>query len=167
MDRRSSPISDLYGTTPQDRTPKRHGHAWFWILLALAGFFVIESIRPVMVLRPDPPQSVVGPTVNSNRAELRAQKRTARACWDYAIQSLQNKYPYGRSLPLRPPHAPANPAEGPTALSVVCWPRLRGVWKKRDSWKEKYEWDTSWMTNPHSSFQKTVRNVTNYLSNYR
>lgn len=162
MDRRSSPIDDLYGVTPQDRIPRRQGHAWFWILVGLVGFFVIESMRPVMRLRPDPPQSVVGPTGNLNKAELRAQTHTAKACWNYAIQSLQGAYPNGESLPLRPPHASGKSA---TALSVVCWPRLRVAWTQRDSWEEKYEWDTSWLTNSNSSFQKTVRNVMDYLSN--
>lgn len=165
MDTRSSPINDIYGTTPQSGRPMRTGHAWLWILLGLFGGFAIGSLRPVMRLRPDPPRSVVGPTVNSNKAELRAQTHTARACWDYAVHSLQDTYPYGRSLPLRPPHASGNSAGNATAISVVCWPRLRVAWTQRGSWEEKYEWDTTWLTNSHGSFQKTVHNVMNYLNN--
>lgn len=165
MDKRSSPITDLYGTASQGGVPKRGGHTWLWVLLILVGFFVFQSLRAEMRLRSDPPASVVGARLNSTDAEYRSQVRMARACWDYAIHSLQDNYPYGQSLPRRPPHSASNSVGKATPISVQCWTRLRSAWTRRESWVEKYEWDTSWISNPKSSFRETVQNAIDFLRN--
>lgn len=165
MDKRSSPIGDMYGTSPQDEVPKRGGHTWLWVLLLLVGFFVFESLQPEMRLRSDPPSSFVGAKLTSSKAEYRSQVRMAKACWDYAIRSLQDSYPYGQSLPRRPPHSAGSSIGKATAISVLCWPRLRVAWTQQESWVKKYEWDTSWISNPDSSFRQTIENAMNFLTN--
>ena len=164
MDKRSSPITDLYGATPPEGPRKHRGRGWLLVVLLLAGLFILESIRPVMRLRPDPPPAVVGARLNSNAAENQAQDRMAQACWDYAIQSLQNRYPYGQPLPARPPLASNQSVGNAPEISVLCWPRLRIAWAQPESWVQKYEWDTDWVTDPNGPFQQTVHNITNFLT---
>ena len=163
MDRRYSAIDDMYGVGLGNEPPRRRGRGFLYVVLLLAGLFVFESLQPVMRLRSDPPAGFVGARVDSNEAEYREQQRTARACWDYAIHSLQQSYPYGQPLPKNPPQASGNSVGNTSAISVLCWPRLRRAWTQSESWVEKYEWSTDWVTNPHSTFQRTVRSVTNYL----
>lgn len=162
MDRRYSPITDLYGAEPQN-TPPRRSRTGLYLLLALAGFFIFQSIRPVMHLRSDPPPSVVGARLNDNPPHYQSQLQTARACWAYAIDSVQNLYPYGSSLPKGPPKSARSRSLRPTALSELCWPRLRDAWTQPDSWKRSYEWSTDWLTNPDSPFRQTVDRVMSEL----
>jgi len=156
MDRRYSPITDLYGTAPQDEPPRRRSHTALYVLLALAGVFLFESIQPVMRLRPDPPYSVVGARLNNDESHYELQLRMARACWAYAIESVQNLYPYGGSLPQDPPAATHSRTQKASALSKLCWPRLRNAWTQPESWERSYEWSTDWITNPDSSFRQII-----------
>ena len=162
MDRRSSPITDLYGSSPEDYSPRR-SHTWLYVLLTIAGFFVFESIQPVMRLRPDPPPSVVGATLKPGEASHESQMRTARACWDYAITSVQDVYPYGSDLPKNPPSRFKKKYGRAPALSELCWPRLRNAWGRSDSWARSYKWSTDWFTNPNSPFQRAIFNTLNRL----
>jgi hypothetical protein len=163
MDRRYSPISDLYGPAPEEEPPKRKSHNWLYVLLALAGFFVFESLHPVMRLRSDPPPSVVGARLSQDQSQNESQSRMARACWDYAIESVQYAYPFGKSLPNNVPPRLKGSTGKPPEISVLCWPRLRDAWNQPESWVEKYEWSTTWITDPDSSFRQTLRKVTNAL----
>ena len=161
MDRRSSPITDMYGITPEDYPPPRKSYTWLYVLLTIAGFFVFESIQPVMRLRPDPPPSVVGAGLNPNEASHESQMRTARACWDYAIASVQDVYPYGRDLPGNPPSGSKGKSGKASAISELCWPRLRNAWGQPESWVRSYEWSTDWLTDPNGPFQQAIFNVLN------
>jgi hypothetical protein len=163
MDRRYSPINDLYGATPEDESPKKRRHVFLFVLLALAGVFVYNSIRLVMRLRPDPPPAVVGARLNPGEAAYRSQERMARACWDYAIESVQKDYPYGQGLPNNPPPGSNNRTGKPSAISTLCWPRLRLVWTRRESWVRSYEWDTDWITDPRGSLQRTLHDILKFL----
>lgn len=163
MDRRYSPITDLYGTAPQDKTPRRRSRAGLYLLMGLAGFFIFQSIQPVMRLRPDPPPSVVGARLNDNASRDQYQLQMARACWEYAVDSVQNLYPYGSYLPKAPPKAARSRNLRPTALSELCWPRLRNAWTQSASWKRSYQWSTDWMANPDSSFRQIVNKVLDAL----
>lgn len=156
MDRRYSPITDLYGTAPQDTPPRRRSRTGLYLLLAVAGFFVFESVQPVMRLRPNPPPSVVGARLNDSTLRHHSQLRMAHACWAYAIDSVQDLFPYGSSLPKDPPPSARSGILKPTAIGELCWPRLRNAWPRPDSWKRSYEWNTGWITNPDSSFRKAV-----------
>lgn len=159
MDRRYSPITDLYGTAPQDEPPRRRSYTVLYVLLVVAGLFVFESIRPVMRLRMDPPPSVVGAKLNNDASHYQSQLRTARACWAFAIDFVQNLYPYGKSLPKSPPPATHSRIGKASALSQLCWPRLRVAWTQRKSWKRSYELSTDWIYNPESSFRRTLHKV--------
>ena len=163
MVRRYSPIDDMYGATPGNTPPKYWRHVLLFVLLALAGLFVYNSIRVVMRLRPDPPPAVVGAGLNPGETGYHSQERMARACWDYAIESVQKNYPFGHSLPKSPPPGPQNRTGNPSAISTLCWPRLRLVWTRPESWVRSYEWNTGWMTNPHGSFQRTLHRIVDYL----
>ncbi len=156
MDRRSSPLSDMYGTEPQDESPRGGSHTWLYILVAALGFFVFESLQPVMRLRSDPPLSVVGARLNQNDSQYQSQIRMARACWDYAIESVQNVYPFGQSLPKSPPPRLNDSTGKPPALGLLCWPRLRVAWTQRESWVEIYIWNTQWVTDPDGTFQQVL-----------
>ncbi len=161
MDKRSSPITDLYGTSPEDYSPRRKSHTWLYVLLAITGFFVVGSIHPVMRLRPDPPPSVVGASLNPGGTSDESQMRMARACWDYAIASVQDLYPYGGTLPRNPPSALKGKSGKASAISVLCWPRLRNAWTRPESWVRTYKWSTDWFTNPDGPFQRTLFNILN------
>ena len=161
MDRRYSPIIDLYGAAPEDPTPGRKSHTWLYVLLTITGFFVFESVRPVMHLRPDPPPSVVSASHNDNGTQNESQVRMAQACWDFAIASVQDVYPYGKELPQSPPSRLNNTSGKTSAITTVCWPRLRNAWSQRESWVRSYEWSTDWLTSPDGPFQKTIFKILN------
>lgn len=161
MDRRSSPITDMYGATPEEPSPRRKSRTWLYVLLTIAGFFVFESIQPVMRLRPDPPPAVVGANLNQGKPPDASQMRMARACWDYAITSLQDIYPYGQDLPRKPPPALNRKIIGVSAISELCWPRLRNAWSQPGSWVRSYEWSTDWLTNPDGPLQRTIFKILN------
>lgn len=164
MDRRSSPITDLYGATLPETPRKRGGRGWQVVLLFLAGLFILESIRPVMRLRPTPPPSVVSASLSPNGIKTQSQDRMAKACWDYATAYLQQSYPYGESLPKNPPLATRNSRGNASAISVLCWPRLRTAWTQNESWVRRYEWSTEWVTDPKGTFQKTLRDIIDFLN---
>jgi hypothetical protein len=161
MDRRSSPITDMYGASAEDYSPRRKSHTWLYVLLTITGFFVFGSIQPVMRLRPDPPPSVLGASLNPGETSHESQMRTARACWDYAIASVQVAYPYGRDLPRNPPAGLRGNSGKPSAISKLCWPRLRNAWSQPESWVRSYEWSIDWLTNPDGPFQRTIFNILN------
>jgi hypothetical protein len=164
MDKRNSPITDLYGTSPEDYCPRRKSHTWLYVLMTITGFFAVGSIHPVMRLRPDPPPSVVGAGLNPAGASHESQMRTARVCWDYAIASVQDSYPYGGTLPRNPPSALKGKSGKASATSALCWPRLRNAWTRPESWVRTYEWSTDWFTNADAPFQRTISNILNRLT---
>lgn len=159
MDRRYSPITDLYGMAPQDPPPKRHSHTVLYILLALAAFFIFESIEPIMRLRPSPPSGVMSNRLKDNAPGHQLRLQVAQECWAYAITSVQNMYPYGSTLPKDPPPSVRSHTLKPAALRKLCWPELRSAWSRPDSWKQSYKWSTDWLTNPKSSFRRTLDKI--------
>ena len=153
----------MYGASAEDYSPRRKSHTWLYVLLTIAGFFVFGSIQPVMRLRPDPPPSVVGASLNPGESSHESQMRTARVCWDYAIASVQDVYPYGTDLPRNPSSALKSKSGKASAISALCWPRLRNAWNQPRSWVRTYEWSTDWLTNPDSPLQRTIFNILNRL----
>lgn len=164
MDRRYSPIDDTYGAASGKEPPSYGRRVLLSVLLVLAGLFLYNSIDVVMRLRSDPPRSVVGARLNSDAAAFRSQQRMARACWNYAVVTVQKEYPFGQSLPANPPPGSRSGAGNPSAISVLCWPRLRLVWTRRDSWVRSYEWNTAWLTNPRGTFQRTLHRILDFLN---
>lgn len=163
MDRRYSPITDLYGTAPQDPPPRRRRHTVLYLLLALAGFFIIESMKPVMRLRPNPPPLVMSNRLSAGAPPNQLELQVVRECWAFAVASVQKQYPFGSTLPKEPPASAQSRTLKPTALRELCWPRLRNAWSHPDSWKRSYEWSTDWLTNPKSSFRQNVDKVVSEL----
>jgi len=166
MDKRYSVIGDMYGTAPTDDIPTRHGRGWLFVSLVLVVVFVILSIRPVKRLRPDPPPSVLWTSPYQNQTHYESQVRMARACWDYAIETVQTVYPFGQNLPEHPPSRLSGLNGQPSAISLLCWPRLRVAWTQKDSWVQSYEWSTDWITDPNGPVQHAIRTVLNYLGFY-
>src|SRR5512146_2308236 len=160
MSRRYSPISDLYGLPPQDTPPRKGGHGWLIVVLVLAGAFAYESSHLVMRLRSDPPADFVGARLNSDEASYRVQERLARECWDYAIQHIQDAYPYGHPLP----QSPTFGFERAPALRIKCWPRLQRVWTRKESWEWSFEWNTEWLADPAASIQDALHHLWDYIS---
>ena len=159
MDRRYSPISDLYGPAPDDTPRKRGGRTWLYVLLILAGLFVFESLVPVMRLRSEPPSAFAGAQAEGDQS----QSQITRACWNYGIESVQHAYPYGRGLPDNLPARLKGQTERDLDFRSRCWPMLRDAWTRPESWVEKYEWDTSWVTDPNDWLQQTIRKVLTIL----
>jgi hypothetical protein len=161
MDKRYSPIVDMYGAVPDAPSPRGKDRFWLYVLLTIVSFFAIESIRPVMRLRPTPPPSVVGNSLSHDGDQIASQQRMARGCWDYAITSLQNVYPYGSDLPRDPPPRISHRNGTSSVVSALCWPRLRVAWTQSESWVRSYEWSTDWATNPRSPFRQAIHNALN------
>lgn len=154
----------MYGASPRNEPPGYWRRLFLVVFLVLAGFFVYNSVHVVMRLKPDPPPSVVGAKLSSNGAEYRSQKRMARACWDYAIEYVQKNYPFGSTLPEKPPPGADKRTGKPSAISALCWPRLRDAWTRQESWEKLYEWDTGWVTNARGSFQRTLHRILDFLN---
>lgn len=160
MDRRYSPISEIPGAAPRSEPTSYWQRVLMVILLVIGGLFAYNSLHIVMRLRSDPPLAVVGARLNPDSAAYHSHKLMAQACWNYAIVTLQQEYPYGRSLPVHPPSGLGNPS----AISALCWPRLRDVWTKPDSWVRTYDWDMDWLTDPSGSFQQTLHRIIDFLN---
>ena len=156
MDRRSSPLVDIYDTPPNDPSLRGKSRAWLYILLTIVAFFALESIRPVMRLRPAPPPSVLGETPAHAGGQHGSQHHLSQACWDYAVASLQNAYPYGTDLPHDPPPRVSRRIATSSAIGNICWPGLRKAWTRPESWDRSYEWSADWATDPHSPFRETI-----------
>ncbi len=163
MDRRSSPIIDTDGAPSANESSRYWRNVFLFVLLVLAGVFFYNSIYTVMRLRPDPPPFVVGARLSQDEAAYLSQERMARACWNYAIESVQKDYPFGQSLPKNPPPRSGKRTGNPSAISILCWPRLRVAWTRRESWVESYEWNTDWITSSQSSFQRTLHRILDFL----
>ncbi|HEX5412621.1 MAG TPA: hypothetical protein VFZ27_12290 [Terriglobia bacterium] len=156
MDRRYSPISDMYGMAPDGPFRRRKTRTWIYVLLTIAGFFALQSIQPVMRLRPDPPQSLGGASLSPVDLAHASQPQIARACWDYAVASVQNVFPYGGDLPTSPPAPLVRRRGNASAVDLQCWPGLRRAWKQPQSWVRSYKWSTAWVTDPNGPVQGTI-----------
>jgi hypothetical protein len=163
MDRRCSPISDLYGLPPDDSPTRRKGRAGRYFLLLIAAYFIFQSVQPVMRLRPNPPRSVAGADLGRGGLADGAQLRMARSCWDYAVASVQNVFPYGGDLPSNPPSPLVSIPTEPSAMGSQCWPRLRQAWTQPQSWVRSYRWSTEWITDPNGPVQGTISHALNWL----
>ena len=159
MDRRYSPISDLYGSAPEEKPQKHGSHTGLYVLLILAGFFVFESLVPVMRLRSEPPSAFGGARAGRDESQLLMKK----ACWDFGVESVQHVYPYGRGLPDSLPARLKGQTERDLDFRSRCWPMLRDAWPRPESWVEKYEWDTGWVTDRNGWVQQTLRKVLSIL----
>jgi len=161
MSRTYSVINDLYGVGPARQEPQRQGTLGLVIVLLLGGMFLYESVHPVMRLRSEPP-----PTLLKNRTSLkttatRNQQHVAQSYWSTAAEYLSEKYPYGETLPSRPPEGFTLAMGGDYVTSNLYWQRLRGLWNQPEMWVTAYRLDTGWINTALASLGKVVRGCLN------
>lgn len=152
-----SPISDLYGLSPQTHQIRRQGGVRLFVVIVLAGLFFYQSIRPAMHLRDDPPSGFVAVNVNPTSPQFRQQESLGRSYWQIAVQQVQEEYPFGTKLPSRPPADFLLQSENSSAMRLHYWNKLREQWDQRDSWVSAYEWNTDWIPETLESWRSTVR----------
>jgi len=163
MNRRYSPISDMYGVPPDDPSTRRKSRVWRYVLLIVAVYFIFQSIQPVMRLRPSPLQSVVGANVSPGELADKPQLQRAKTCWDYAVASVQDVFSYGGNLPANPPAPLVRIPARASARGAQCWLRLRQAWTQPQSWVRSYRWSTEWITDATGPVQGTISHALNRL----
>lgn len=129
------------------------------ILLVLVIFI---SYRPKYRLRPDMPAAFfpVAAAIDKNGI----QNRIAREYWESARRDVQWKYPHGYTLPDEPP--PEFRVDGKTfgpvasdpTIRALYWRRLQQLWSYPEAWKQAYEWDWSWTSDPFTSASEWLHN---------
>ena len=159
MDRRYSPIVDMYGTAQSGASARRKSRIWLFVFLPLAALIVFESVHPTMRLRPALPPSFAGENYARDAKQQGLPNQQAQACWDYARNSLQGTYPYGTKLPYHPLPAINGKLGKASSTKELCWQKLRHAWTQPTTWVRSYKWSTEWATNPHSPFRKAAHNV--------
>jgi hypothetical protein len=129
------------------------------ILLVLVIFI---SYRPKYRLRPDMPAAFFPVTAAIDKNGI--QNRIARGYWESARMDIQWKYAYGHALPADAPPEFRFDAKalGPTACDdatrALYWHRLQQVWSSPEAWKQNYEWDWSWTSDPFTSASEWLHN---------
>jgi hypothetical protein len=137
--------------------PRQARRVSLWLfLIALVPFAAIYfSMGSRTELDPTLPSEFfeVRPEWNAERRD--AEANLARAYWDCAMVNLQWKYPYGFSLPEKPPPDFQIDVRALSLAKKVApqsreryWQRLRKVWGLRQSWREIRVWKTDWLTKP-------------------
>jgi len=139
---------------PKPKPMKKVG-LWSILIALLPIAAIYYSMRSRTELGPTPPSEFfeVRPEWNSERRDVEAH--LARAYWDCAVVNLQWKYPYGFSLPEKPPPEFQIDVRALSHVKKVApqsreryWQRLRKVWGLRQSWREIRVWKTDWLTRP-------------------
>lgn len=134
-----------------------------WLLLMVgAVVLTLVSYHATYHLRGDMPPGFFRPTASNLEQRLLEQK-IARAYWESAQNDVQWKYPHGHPLPGEPPpefristQALGLTASDP-AVRLVYWHRLQEVWYLPEIWKEQYEWDWGWASDPVASTGQWVK----------
>lgn len=117
---------------------------------------VAISYRPAYRLRPDMPQDFFAADAACG-PKRPVEQKIACAYWDSAQMDIQWKYPHGRPLPIdvAPEFRIDAPALGPEASSSATrelyWKRLQLMWSAPETWKETYEWNWGWASDPLNS----------------
>lgn len=121
--------------------------------IVVAIYFLIGS-RMELVHTPPGEFFEVRPEWNAERRNVETQ--LARAYWECAVVTVQWEYPYGYSLPQKPPPEfqvdfralSSDAAKLAPQSRERYWRRLRKVWGPRQSWREVRVWKTEWLTGP-------------------
>lgn len=156
-----SVINELYGTENARRQPRREGSLGFYVLLALAGIFLFESVHPVMRLRSEPPPSfLIGKSARDARPS-QSQENVARVYWNVAAGTVTERYSYGQLLPRNPPRDFTISQRDNYATRALYWQRLRGLWNQQETWVRSYRFDTAWADGVLVSVGRVVQNYLN------
>jgi hypothetical protein len=157
-----SVINELYGVEPARQEPRSHGVLGLVIVMFLGGMVLYESIHPVMRLRSEPPPTLLKSRKTLKAAATQIQDPIAQSYWSTAAEYVAEKYPFGETLPTRPPEGFTLAMGADYATSNLYWQRLRGLWDQPDMWVRSYQLDTGWVNTALESLGGTVRS---YLSN--
>ena len=140
-------------------------------LIALVVLIFI-SYRPAYHLRPDMPQGFFAADAPCG-PKRPVEQKIACAYWDSAQMNIQWKYPHGHPLPIDvPPDFRVDaPALGPSASAAATrdlyWRRLQEVWFLPETWKETYEWNWGWASDPLNSAGQWLKDTMNRLFTIR
>ena len=125
---------------------------------------IFISYRPAYRLTPDMPQDFFAADAPCGPRRPVEQK-IACAYWDSAQMNIQWKYPHGYPLPVDVPpefgvDAPAlGPEASAPATRVLYWHRLQQTWYTPEAWKETYEWNWGWASDPLSSGAQWLKDM--------
>lgn len=156
-----SVIHDLYGVEPARQQPQRQGALGLVVVMLLGGMVLYESVHPVMRLRSEPPPAILKSRTYRNATATRGQEHIAKSYWSTAAEYVSEKYPYGETLPSRPPEGFTLAMGGDYATSSLYWQRVRGMWNQPEMWVRSYQLDTAWINTALGSLGKVVRSYLN------
>jgi len=157
-----SVINDLYGVEPARQEPRRQGVLGLVVVMFLGGMVLYESVHPVMRLRSEPPPTLLKSRKTLKAAATRGQVHISQSYWSAAAEYVAEKYPFGETLPTRPPEGFTMAMGSDFATSNLYWQKLRGLWDQPDMWVRSYQLDTGWVNTALESLGGMVRS---YLSN--
>lgn len=144
-------ISELYGVETTRRSARRGGFGLIVVML-LGGFFLYESIHPVMRLRSEPPYSKTAAATNHDQGSV------AGSYWNRAASFMSENYSYGEFLPTTPPEDFTTAMGGDYVTSSIYWQRIRGIWNQPANWVQSYQLDTGWVYSALDSVYKVIEN---------
>ncbi len=156
-----SVINDLYGTESIRPQPERQGSLGLFVLLALVGIFLYESVHPVMRLQSEPPPYFLKGKATRRAVRSGYQENVARSYWNVAAGSVAERYSYGQLLPSNPPEDFTISTGQDDASRDVYWQRLRGLWNQPEVWVRSYQVDTAWVNNVVDNLGKVVHDYIN------
>jgi hypothetical protein len=156
-----SVINDLYGAEIAKPRPQHQSSLGLFIVLALAGMFLYESVHPVMRLQSEPPPYFLKGKAAHRATKAAYQENVARSYWNLAAGSVAERYSYGQLLPSSPPEDFTVEVGQDDATRALYWQRLRGLWNQPDIWVRSYQLDTGWINAKLDSLGKVVRDYLN------
>ena len=131
-------------------------------VVAVALMLVI-SYRPAYRLQPEMPKTFF-PEGNSGKGQkMSPERRIAWGYWESAQMDIQWKYPHGSTLPLDPPAefrvdaGALGPGASDALTRQLYWHRLQQVWPLPETWKQQYEWQVGWLSDPLTSAGQWLR----------
>jgi hypothetical protein len=132
------------------------------VVLLLIGVFVYASINPVHRLQTDMPKAFSDSPASWPAGKRAEDAKVAQAYWDCVISTIQWKYGFGNQLPQDPPpeFSVSEAQLGGVAVDPVArarfWGKLKEVWYLSSTWKDGYEWDSSWVSRWPSTAAKAI-----------
>lgn len=150
----------------------RHSYDKLIYPFILLVVLIAISYRPAYRLRPDMPQVFFAADAPCG-PKRSVEQKIACAYWDSAQMNIQWKYPHAHALPADIPaefviDAPAlGPQASAQATRTLYWRRLQQVWYLPETWKETYEWNWNWASDPLDSAGQWLRETMGRLFSVR
>jgi hypothetical protein len=119
-------------------------------MVPLLGVYLSRGV--VMRLQPEAPAEFIEQNANWNAKRRTREEEVAQAYWRVAVESLQERYPFGSELPAAPPtefqvekkYFATGGAKAFSETRACYWENLRRSWVQPQSWVEHHEWNTQW-----------------------